>query len=109
MLPFPIPTGREEMQSPLGLNYSTESGQNSLLNASFSSTLPLHRWMCENIMLLMLSSVLLFKVLSVGWIRRPAPSQQKGKDPPQLPYSIPAIGNAVSYLSGAAGLATSIT
>ena len=109
MLPLQDPTGREEMQSPLGLNYSTESRHNSLLNARFPSILPLHGWVCENVMLLMLSSVLLFKVLSVGWVGRTAPSQQKGKDPPQLPHSIPVIGNAIAYLSGATRLANSIT
>lgn len=57
-------------------------------------------------MILSLSSLLLFTYLSATWVSILPSTPSKYKDPPQMPYLMPVVGNLISYLLDAAGLGT---
>lgn len=66
-------------------------------------------WVIQLAMVSVLSSPLLFKLLSATWRYTALPTPLNGKDPLQVPYLMPVVGNLISYLLDAAKLASSIT
>ena len=66
-------------------------------------------WLIQLAMVSVLSSPLLFRLLSATWALTAPRTPLNGKDPLQVPYLMPVVGNLISYLLDAAKLASSIT
>ena len=66
-------------------------------------------WAVQLAVVSLLSSTLLFRFLPPTRTLAAPPTLLYGKDPPQVPYSMPVVGNLLSYLLDAAKLASSIT
>ena len=66
-------------------------------------------WVIQLAVVSVLSSPLLFRLLSATWALTAPPTPLNGKDPSQVPYLMPVVGNLISYLLDAAKLASSIT
>ena len=66
-------------------------------------------WLTQLAMVSVLASPLLFRLRSATWALTAPPTPLNGKDPSQVPYLMPVVGNLISYLLDAAKLASSIT
>ena len=66
-------------------------------------------WVIQLAVVLVLSSPLLFRLLSATCALTTPATPLNGKDPSQVPYLMPVVGNLISYLLDAAKLASSIT
>ena len=66
-------------------------------------------WVIQLAVVAVLSTPLLLRLLPTTWPLTAPPTPLNGKEPPQMPYLMPVVGNLVSYLLDAAKLASSIT
>jgi hypothetical protein len=101
--------GSVDARALLDLDYWNESMSFTVLEVNLDQTLSSRIWFIQLALISILSGVVLAKCIPFAWILRFPPVAPKGADPPQVPYLIPLLGNLVSYLVDAAGLASSIT
>ena len=99
----------QELPLSLSLGYHIGSTTSPLLENDPGLPLLSRTWVFQLAVVLVLSSPLLFRLVSAPWALTAPPTPLNGKDPSQVPYLMPVVGNLISYLLDAAELASSIT
>lgn len=101
--------GHQNLPLPLYLANYNESATTSSPEIKPGPIVFSRYWVIQLVMMSLLSTLLLFSYLSATWALATPSPPSKCKDPPQVPYFLPVVGNLISYLLDAAQLASSIT
>ena len=102
-------SGCQDLPLSLSLGCHIESTTSHSLENDLGLSLLSRTWVIQLAVVSVLSSPLLFRLLSATWALTAPPTPLNGKDPSQVPYLMPVVGNLISYLFDAAKLASSIT
>lgn len=101
--------GYPTLPLPLYLAHYNESATTSSLENQPGPIWFSRTWVIQLAIISVLSTLLLFRYLSATWALATPSPPLKCKDPPQVLYFLPVVGNSISYLLDAAQLASSIT
>ena len=95
-------SGYQDLSLPLALDCYNSS-------TTFPGNGPEMTWTWAVQLALVLSSLWLFRYLWALWPLATSSTPLRYKDPPQVPYALPIVGNLISYLHDAGKLASTIT